>query len=274
MAHKLSIYLFLLISFPVWAYHPEDGIDANFVLTNFDFTEFNDSQKPVVTERGWIYGGEVEGRKSFDRLYVQMNASLHQGTVTYDGKTQFSEASHTTDTVETLADYSFSIGRSYESWRRYDYAFIYGGLGIHQWVRDIKTRDSIAGLYEVYRWMYAHVGARGHLFRVGPVHVFGEMSLLRTMFPEMTLNSRGLYDNVNIPLGEHFGAKFVIPIRIQFGRRVQMNIEPFFETWDLGRSKHVAFTTTDNIAVGSGVHEPRSESRFYGVNIGFTLRFD
>ena len=274
MIQFLSILLVLFVAMPAWAFHPEDGIDANFALTHFDFTEFDDMQMPTVSEKGWIYGGELEGRKSFGRLYLQMNASLHQGTVTYNGQTQLSELPHQTDTVETLADYSFSIGRSYESWRRYDYGFIYGGLGIHQWVRDIKQQGNIIGLYEVYRWMYAHVGARGYLFHMGPVHFFLEMSLLRTLFPRMTLDSYGVYPDVEIPLGEHYGAKFVLPIRIHVGRRFQMNIEPFFETWDLGRSEHIDITTSDNIAVGSGVHEPRSASRFYGVNIGFTMRFD
>lgn len=272
MLRITAVILLLLISSPVWAYHPEDGIDANFVLTHFDFAEYNDMQQDVVTEKGWVYGGELEFKTTFDRIYFQANAALNQGTVVYDGLAQESGDPHKTDTVETIADYSVAIGRAYETWRRYDYSFIYAGVGYHQWVRDIQSEGNVAGLYEVYKWAYASIGARGYLFRFGPVHFFGEVSVLRTLFPQMTLNSGGIYDNVQLNLGEHYGAKLTLPVRILFGRHFQMNIEPFYETWDLGRSEHTDLTQ-QSVVVG-GVHEPRSATRLWGVNMGFSMRFD
>lgn len=270
--NSLFISLFLLMSLPAWAYHPEDGIDINTVLTNFDFAEYNDMQQAVVTEKGLVYGAEVEFKTTFNRVYFQANAGLHRGTVQYDGQTQVTGESHQTSTIETIADYSVSIGRAYETWRRHDYSFIYASFGYHQWVRDIQTRDGVAGLFEVYRWPYVSLGARGYLFRLGPVHFFGEVSIARTMVPKMTLNSGGQFDDTELDLGEHFGARVVLPVRVILGRRFQFNIEPFYESWDLGRSEHVDLTQ-QSIVVG-GVHEPRSETRLYGVNLGFSMRFN
>ena len=273
MFRLISTILILLISLPVLAYHPEDGMDANAVVTHFDFAEYSDMQEKVVTERGWIYGGDLEFKTTFSRIYFQANAALHQGNVAYQGQAQGSGEPHSTRTTETMADYSFGIGRAYETWRRHDYAFIYAGIGFHQWVRDIQTKDNVLGLYELYRWWYAHVGARGFLWRVGPVHFFGEIAILRTLYPEMTISFRSNdVDNAVLKLGEHYSAKFTLPIRILLGRRFQMNIEPFFEAWDLGRSEHMDLTT-QGIVVG-GVHEPRSTSRMWGMNIGFSMRFD
>ncbi|MDH5546668.1 MAG: hypothetical protein OEZ43_13825 [Gammaproteobacteria bacterium] len=278
MIRIISILLFLFGAFPAFAYHPEDGIDLNAVVTNFDFAEYDDmradkDKRKVVTEKGWIYGGDLEFKTTFNRIYVQANAGLHQGNVAYDGEAQGSGAKHKTRTLETIADYSFGIGRAYETWRRHDYSFIYAGVGFHQWVRDIESKDEVLGLYELYRWWYAHVGARGYLFRMGPVHVFGEISILRTLVPEMTISFRqDNVDNVKLNLGEHYSAKFTLPIRILLGRHFQMNLEPFWEAWDLGRSGHMDLTT-QGVVVG-GVHEPRSTSRMWGMNIGFSMRFD
>lgn len=253
------------------AFHPEDGIDLATTLTRFNFVEYDDLQKKAVQERGWLYGGELEARKTFGAFFIEGSAAMHKGTVRYDGLTQSGDP-HATLTTETVQDASIQIGRIYEAWRRHDYAIIYAGAGIHQWARDIKTNNDVAGLYEIYTWGYVNVGARGFILRFANVRMMAELNLLRTLFPVMDVSFGGKYDNMRVKLGEHYGAKFSLPVHIDLTRQFQLGLEPFLEAWDLGRSEHKELTQQGFVA--GTMHEPRSESRNYGVNVGLQFRFD
>jgi len=256
----------------------QNGVLLNGIVMDFDFSEYDEKQE-VLNERGLLYGGELEfGTALGNRpLWFSTKGQMLAGRVKYDGQTE-SGIPHETTTNELIYDWSAQVGRIYESWRSHDYATIYAGLGFHQWVRDIdstinhSTQENVIGLFERYTWFYANVGARGFLFRTAKSHMMIEINLLRTINPYMEVSFRGQFDEVKVPLGEHYGAKLSLPFRYEITRKFQIYSEVFFESWDLGRSKPLNLTV--NGFVKGGLSEPRSSSRFKGIELGFFLRFE
>lgn len=258
-----------------------DGLLLKSIAMNFDFSEY-DQDGVVVNENGILFGAELEIGKAWGPAWFSWNGQYLKGEVDYTGKSQdLSGNTHDHDTVtgETIIDTSFQVGRIYESWRRHDYAIIYFGAGLHQWARDIKTKtnketqEPVIGLFERYTWMYAHVGARGFLFRTKKSYMMAELNLLRTFRPIMDVSFKGIADTDRVSLGEHYGAKFSIPFRYEVKRWFHVYSEVFFEAWDLGGSNKQTLKK-NGFVTGTTFEEPRSTSRFYGVKIGVYLKFD
>ncbi|MDH5256481.1 MAG: hypothetical protein OEX07_00685 [Gammaproteobacteria bacterium] len=258
----------------------QNGILLNSIVMDFDFSEYDETRE-VLNERGMLFGGELEFGTALKNtpFWFSMRGQALAGKVKYDGETQ-GGLPHNTTTNELIYDWSLQFGRIYESWRSHDYATIYAGLGFHQWVRDIDTKfnpqanDNVIGLFERYTWFYANVGARGFLFKTARSHMMVEINLLRTIKPVMDVSFRGKHDATRIPLGEHYGARISLPFRYEITRKFQLYSEVFFEAWDLGRSEPVNLTTEGYVTVAGGLSEPRSTSRFKGVELGFFLRFE
>jgi len=276
----LFFTLYLASSAPLYAFDG-DGLLLKSVAMNFDFSEY-DQKGVVVNENGMLYGAELEIGKGIGPLWISLNGQYLKGEVDYDGKSQDLQGvthDHTTVTGETIIDSSFQIGRIYESWRRHDHAIIYFGAGFHQWARDIKSKVNqetgklSVGLFERYTWMYAHLGAKGFLFRTTNSFMMVELNLLRTFRPIMDVSFKGIADTDRVSLGEHYGAKIAIPFRYEIKRWFHLYTELFFEAWDLGGSNK-QLLKKDGFVTGTSFEEPRSTSRFYGAKIGLFLKFD
>ena len=252
-----------------------DGLLLKSIAMNFDFSEY-DQEGVVVNENGLVFGGELELGKAFGPLWLSANGQYLKGEVDYDGKAQDEQGNtrdHTTVTAQTIIDTSFQVGRIYESWRRHDYAMIYFGGGIHQWARDIKSKDGVKGLFERYTWFYAHMGARGFLFRTTKSYLMVELNLMRTFRPTMDVSFKGSFDTDSVSLGEHYGAKLSLPFQYELKRWFHIYTEVFFEAWDLGGSNKQGLKK-NGFVTGTTFEEPRSTSRFYGAKLGVFLKFD
>lgn len=271
----LFVYL-QLFAMNAFAFY-NDGLMLNSTVMNFDFAEY-DQTGEVVSEKGLLAGGELQFGYSAGPVWGAIRGSFLKGVADYVGQTAFTNDPHKTQTDETIYDFELEIGRNYETWRRHDFATIYAGIGLHQWVRDIKTRyneetgSTVIGLFERYTWMYANVGARGLLFATQYSHTMIEINLLRTVRPILDISFKGNYDDQRVYLGEHYGAKISIPWRYEMTRRVMLYAEVYFEAWDLGFSEITDITKEGFVA--DATQEPRSKSRFSGLNLGLFLRFD
>ena len=261
----------------------QNGLLLNSIVMDFDFSEYDESGE-LLNEKGLMYGAKLEFGTAIRNtpLWFSAKGQAITGKVKYDGRTQ-NGVPHQTTTNELIYDWSFQVGRIYQSWRSHDYATIYAGLGFHQWVRDIDTKmnpitqERVIGLYERYIWFYANVGARGFLFRTAKSHMMVELNLLRTIKPIMDVSFRGAYDEARLSLGEHYGAKISLPFRYEITRTFQVYTELFFEAWDLGQSETITPTkngVVDKDDIAGGLSEPRSTSRFKGIEIGVFLRFE
>ena len=280
IAIKLIFCAFLLLPQIANAFY-QNGILLNSIVMDFDFSEYDEARE-VLNERGLLYGAELEFGTAIGKspLWFSTTGQVLAGKVKYNGETSDTGTPHNTTTNELIYDLSFQVGRIYESWRSHDYATIYAGAGFHQWVRDIDTKfnaqanANVVGLFERYTWFYTNVGARGFLFRTARSHMMVEINLLRTIKPIMDVSFRGIHDEARIPLGEHYGAKISFPFRYEITRTFQIYSEVFFEAWDLGRSTPSNLTTDGFVTVAGGLSEPRSTSRFRGLELGFFLRFE
>ncbi len=262
----------------------DQGVTLSGSVTRFNFSEYNDEGIVSVDESGYVYGSKLDFRKRWDRLYVGAKFDVSKGTVAYNGQRLLGDMDmkpYETTTTETIMDGSVQIGRVYESWRSYDFSVVYAGLGYHQWVRDIKSRilfednitKKILGPFEVYRWAYFQVGARGFLFRTDRMFVLVDFNLLRTLAPSMTSDTKGLLDKQHLELGSHFSGRVSIPVRYEVFSRWLLTLEPFYEAWDIGRSQH-AVLTDEGVMSTFGAHQPRSASRNYGVDLGIQFEFN
>ena len=277
--HQVFIFLGLCLLFlPLNANaFYADGLLLNTNVMDFNFAEYDENGK-AVSERGVLGGAEVKMGYSLGPIWLGGHGSIIKGTANYNGETSYTKQKHQTETNESIYDLGFEIGRNYETWNPQQFATIYAGLGLHQWVRDIQTRfnplvnKTVIGLYERYTWLYANVGARGYLFRTANSHTMIEINLLRTIKPILDISFRGQYDQQRVYLGEHYGAKVSIPWRYEMTRRVMLYAEMYYEAWDLGFSNVVNITQDGFVA--DATQEPRSTSRFAGINIGLFLRFE
>lgn len=270
------IFLFLILLTPL-AWSPahalySDGLLVNWTTMNFDFKEFDEGGE-VVHEKGILGGAEIEIGKGIGPVWLALRGSMLKGVANYDGEKALDGSPHQTKTEETIYDFSFEVGRNYETWNRHEFATIYAGLGFHQWIRDIKSKDGVVGLYERYTWAYANVGARGTLFSTTRNHFMIEINLLRTINPFLDVSFKGNFDDQRFFLGEHYGAKVSLPWRFEFDRRIMFYVEPYFEAWDLGFS-NVQDATRDGFELRTTIQSPKNSSRYAGINLGLFLRFE
>jgi len=73
------------------------------------------------------------------------------------------------------------------------------------------------------------------------------------------------YDDTQVNLGNEFGVRFAIPIKIKI-RKHSLIVAPYYEIIDIGKSNTVR-VTSGGAATTTFIYEPRSETRNIGINI-------
>jgi hypothetical protein len=250
-----------------------DILGANFSTRSFDFREFQDDGSRFVSETGPVYGGELQWRKQLGSAYsVGLAGTFMRGLVDYDGRTDISNQPHKTTTDEMMMDVNATFGKSFNAWQGGEVATVYAGVGHYMWVRDIQTRNNVVGLFENYAWYYANLGARGRLFHQDKLKVSIDVSIARMFAPTMHVNFKGRFKNTVLNLGEHYGAKLSLAFDYAWRRKWVMNVEPFVQVWDMGRSPQFVIVDQDGFQEGA-IHEPRSATQFYGVKLGVWYQY-
>ncbi len=238
-------------------------------VLEFGYKEFSDNGGLVDRERGGLPGLAAALTRTQGDWFISGEVLYYAGEVQYDGRTQ-SGAPLDTRTGENLLDYELRAGRWFGMRADSDLA-VYAGLGHRRWTRDIHSRSNVNGLFEVYDWWQGSLGTKWIFYKAGKLDGGIDLSLLRTIAPEIKIDFNGTYDNARLDLGERFGGRFSLPWRYHYQDKTAFLFEPYLDGWDLGQSPTQPLTR--NSAVMGSVMEPRSETRNYGLAISLVRSF-
>jgi hypothetical protein len=229
-----------------------------FSVQDFDYTETFDDGSTADYETGLIPGINLGLSLSQDRLFAETVVSAWSGNVGYHGPAD-------TVTGEDLLDWSLLAGA--EVYRHTATAVdVYAGAGYRYWERDIQSTATLSGLFETYDWWYGLLGLRLQHDIRDSVRLGADIRLLRPVEPEIEVEFTSGFDDKNLDLGEETGIRVALTLENRLDERFRFFISPWFEYWELGRSR-TEHLLQDGIIVGT-VFEPESETRNFGVNIG------
>jgi hypothetical protein len=229
-----------------------------FSALDFDYTETFDDGSVADTENGLIPGVNLGLSLSQDRLFAETALSAWSGNVGYHGPAD-------TVTAEDLLDWNLLAGA--KIYRHTSTAVdVYAGAGYRYWERGIRSTSTLSGLFETYDWWYGLLGLRltheaGESVRLG-----ADIRLLRPVDPGIEVEFASGFDDKELDLGEKTGVRVALTLENRLDERFRYFISPWFEYWELGRSRTEPLLQ-DGIIVGT-VFEPMSETRNFGVNIG------
>ncbi len=244
---------------------------AGISLMNFGYTEYDVDNAWLDEESGVLPGLLLGGTLYWTNWYASLMLNYHFGDVEYQGQTQSTDPdlsglpinSRTgTDIFDTtaIAGYQFSALTAY------------GGLGYYYWRRNIRptTTDnglSVAGVLEFYSWTYAILGLNVPVVKNEDSHFNLDIRATRMLDANMEVDFQGFggFDNAMLNLGEDWGVRLALPWTFSaFDENTMITVEPYYSTWNIKRSS-VTELTINGQGTGSGVVEPRSETRNYGI---------
>jgi hypothetical protein len=250
---------------------PKAGLAASVGASAlfFDYAEYDDSGGLLDHEHHVIPGVTADISRTHQGWFEAGHVSYYSGVVRYDGQTQ-ARVPVTTDTDERILDLFLQVGRQYRAADLFGYAF-YAGVGHRSWERDIRSTETASGLSELYRWEYAAVGAQLVSREINRATWGVDLRWQRAVDPRLDVDFRGVFDSLQLALGQRDGVRFSVPWTKLLSERMQFVIEPFYDRWVLGRSANENLTSHGSV-VGS-VFEPNSVTNNRGVVVSLRNLF-
>ncbi|MEK7206939.1 MAG: hypothetical protein AAB134_03555 [Pseudomonadota bacterium] len=237
----------------------EMSVSVGVSFLDFRYAEYDVDGGLLDYENGFLPGLTLEATRTENDWFVTGKLDYHAGDVLYDGQTQTGVAVVTRSDAIIL-DVFFKFGRHFYVEGRPSYS-LYGGVGHHYWHRAIRSIGAVSGLTEIYRWDYAALGLN-HVLDEGDHHTWKiDLRIQRTLSPSMEFNT------VQFPLAERNGTRIAFPWSRPLQKKQRLNIEPYYERWELGRSPN-----REVILGGKTVSafEPDSVTNNRGVIVSFT----
>ena len=274
---SIAIATSILSVFPTISPANEDVIDIGVSLLSFDYAEYLDGQF-LDGETGLLPGFYASYAKDIGvQSYIKFAGTYHLGEVDYDGETQGAGIPIQSTSDADIVDTYFVYGRRLNNGAKTAFPFgVYGGLGYRYWRRNINpsltpSGNTVAGVLEYYDWFYITAGLKGHIATINNMSVNFNIRTTRMMHAEIEIDYLGFQnrDNNSLDLGEKWGLFVGVPIKFKAWDQ-NITIEPFYRQWDIGRS-NIDPITSAGVPTGSGVFEPDSETRNFGVQIYYTL---
>ena len=235
-------------------------------LFHFDYTEFDTNDTLLDREQGWLPGIKLKlNHQLSDDYLISISSAYYQGTVTYDGQTQ-SGTPHITDTDTQL----FRLGARFQA-NIYSDIDLFIGTRLHQWIRDIKDKNSISGITETYRWEEYSIGLNANIFIRKNDALNIDIAYLLTRYADMKADlSRIDAGTTVLNLGDGDGARLKLEWSRKSSNERFYGLSIFVESWDFGRS-NTRFTQGG--ATNLLITEPKSETRNTGLEINFGYNF-
>lgn len=226
---------------------------------DFHYAEYNVDGGLLDYENGILPGFAVEMTRTENAWFITGKLGYHAGDILYDGHTQTGIAVVTRSDAIIL-DVFLQAGYQFLVEGRPSYS-LYGGVGHHFWRREIRSTGSVSGLSETYRWDYAALGW-DHVLDEGDRHTWKiDLRIQRTLGPSMEFNS------VQFPLEEKSGVRIAFPWSRPLQKKQRLNIEPYYERWELGRSPSREVVLNGNMV---SAFEPDSATNNRGIVISLT----
>ena len=245
------------------------SISLGLALQDFGYKEFSDQNTLLDREDGWIPGISGSYSRQTGKYSLDINLSYLKGNVVYDGQTQ-GGLPHKTHTNEQIIDTSISLG-ILDPVKLANPTVLYFGLGFREWQRDILPTSTVLGLFETYSWHYGFIGGKIELLRKEKLSLWLDGRFTRPINPTMNICLSN-FDCENLNLGVSTSGRVSVPVHYQLHTNNKLIIEPYFESWNFGRSPDKALTI-NGTPTGSVIHEPRSETRNIGITVNISSQF-
>jgi len=237
-------------------------------VIKFKYTEYTDSGVFLDGETGFIPGVVIKGKFHNRNGFIEIVGNLHGNTIKYDGQTQGGTPLQTKSDAIIL-DHFVKLGLYMNTARNHS---PYLGLGFRYWLRNIRpgydvNGNSVAGLLEHYYWNYLLAGYESSFYVSDNVKIGFDIRSTLMLNGKMDVNFLGYknYDNAQVNLGNEFGARFALPIKVKMSTH-SLIVAPYYEIIDIGRSNSVV-VTSGGVATATSIYEPRSETRNIGINV-------
>jgi len=248
-----------------------DGPSFSIVgdLQRFDYREYSDQEKLLDQENGFLPGLLLGIEHSKGPWQFAGQFSYHAGGVTYTGQTNGGEPIATT-TRQQMINAELRTGYQFQQMQNIQ-STLYFGAANHSWQRNIQptytsTGLPVRGLMETYHWWQAFLGANISAQETSAFCWGLDTRLTRTIAPKIEVDYFGLYDKVQLGLGERWGFRLAFPMSYTMSQSITLALEPYLEKYALGRSQS-ATLTSQGIIQGT-VFEPDSTGKNYGVLLG------
>ena len=249
---------------------------AGISLMKFDYTEFDTNGAWLDDEIGVLPGLLLGGTLYWTHYYASVEFNYFSSEVDYRGQTQSKDPALSGLPINSRSDADIIDIKAIAGYQ-FSSLNLYGGLGYYYWRRNIQptTTDSglqVAGVLEFYSWTYALVGLNTPLFNKEDSQFSLDIRATRMLQAEMEVDFLGFqgYDNVNLNLGEDWGLRLALPWSFALSTipHARITVEPYYVTWNIKRSA-TSELTVGGVGTGSGVVEPGSETRNFGVSLYF-----
>ena len=148
---------------------------------------------------------------------------------------------------------------------------LYCGLGYRRWYRGISADSNGASFNEVYSWLYVPVGVRySHVFskKFNCELDFSARLTLAGMTSISNLVVNGANYNVDLRLGDGYGADLRVPFNYQINPALGIVVTPWLDYYSIGASKWYAVGSS-----GKQVMEPDSRTIQCGSDFGLKYTF-
>ena len=237
-------------------------------LQHFGYQEFDDGGDSINQENGWIPGLQVGFSEALRLLTLSGSVSYFAGRVDYEGETQRAQP-FSSDTDQKYIRASIGVARrvSTAGMPGFD---VFADLGIRVWDRNIRGDDRVSGLLEEYQWWEAALGV-GMPFKTSLRREWRlESALLYILDPRLTVVLPE-FDDPTLELGEGLGLRIQAQHRWWTESGIGFRLTAFAEGWNFGRSNDQPLVR--NGVTQGMVHEPRSESRHWGISFSVSRRY-
>ena len=245
--------------------------DVQTSYFNFNAASTNSNGQIALSgsEQGMLNGLKISYlRQNIDAdRDFRIDGYIQQGTTSYSGLD-----SSGNPLVGTSANLIIGI----ETLTMYDYlkfmeSQLYCGLGYRRWYRGISADSNGASFNEVYSWLYVPVGVRySHVFskKFNCELDFSARLTLAGMTSISNLVVNGANYNVDLRLGDGYGADLRVPFNYQINPALGIVVTPWLDYYSIGASKWYAVGSS-----GKQVMEPDSRTIQCGSDFGLKYTF-
>lgn len=248
------------------------SFDVGADIKDFNYQEFDDNNFILDEEHGLLPGVKLGLEWQWPTWYLNLDSSMSAGTVDYSGFTQSNipaldgiPVNTTTDTL--IIDSLLTSGYRFGTHKR-NFSSLYAGLGYHFWYRGIRDGNDaqgnpVSGLDEYYSWIYAALGGKWAMFNSQRIGGALNVQARHNLAGNMSLTLPGS-DQMDFTLGNDWSVRLSVPFQYYISKRSSLTLQPYYETWNLGKS-NVVEQTVNGVPTGNAYLEPRSETRNMGI---------
>jgi len=248
---------------------PNIHLQLGFSIIDFNHQEVGEKGNSLNHEKGVLPGIAAGMIKTNPLGNLSAKFSFHSNTVEYNGQTS-SGLPVNTRTAEKIFAGALQLERHFQIGTKLS-AYLYTGLGYHEWERDIYSTATVSGLLETYQWGYGLVGIKKRLAVINQSNWLLDYQLVYPMSSRIEIDTHGLFDKKQLHLTGKMGERFSLTWQYPLYHAMSMSIESYFEHWQWNRSS-TEILTRNGIKVGQ-IFEPRGETSNYGLVIYLTYSF-